>query len=84
MVEQYSKPRLQQGSTKLSLHTWGLAMDWYGGLRNQALANWATTYPNIQVVIFNRKIWTPARGWHDYRSNGDPHIDHVHVDFGGK
>lgn len=83
-VDQWSAPRLQQGSTKLSLHTWGLAMDWYGGLKNQALANWAVTYPNIQTVIFNRKIWSPYKGWHDYRTSGDPHTDHVHVDFGDK
>ena len=35
---------------------------------------------HITYVIYNRRIWTRAEGWH-YYSGSDPHTDHVHVSF---
>jgi hypothetical protein len=40
---------------------------------------------NIKYIIFNRKIWSPEKGWETYvpnKSNGNnPHTSHVHVSF---
>lgn len=35
----------------------------------------------INYVIFNRRIWTRAKGWHDYPSppNASPHLEHFHL-----
>lgn len=68
-----------QGTSTPSLHNDGLALD----LRAkdlQAVADWAVKQPGIQTVIFNRRIWSPGKGWRPY--DKDPHLDHVHVDYG--
>jgi hypothetical protein len=40
---------------------------------------------NIKYLIFNRRIWSPSKGWETYTpnaSNGNnPHTSHVHVSF---
>lgn len=74
-----------QGSVPNSLHPLGLAADVM--TRNVAMgdqvASWFVNHPDIfgvVEVIWQRRIWTPDRGWHDY--NGpSPHTDHVHVGF---
>lgn len=32
----------------------------------------------IAYVIFNRRIWTKAKGWHDYTGTS-PHLEHFHL-----
>lgn len=34
--------------------------------------------PRIKYVIFQRRIWTPAKGWHDY-TGVSPHLEHFHL-----
>jgi hypothetical protein len=54
------------------------------------IATWAAGNAwalDVMYVIFNGRIWTPARGWHGYRHPSDPcncnptlrHDDHVHI-----
>lgn len=77
-------PRNIQGTNTPSLHNLRLATDLFPQDSKQlpAAAKWATEQPGVQVVIFNRQVWTPGKGWHPYSKDGDPHLDHVHVDYG--
>lgn len=34
--------------------------------------------PRVKYLIWNRRIWTPARGWHPYVGK-NPHDHHMHV-----
>lgn len=34
--------------------------------------------PRCKYVIWNRRIWTPDRGWHAY-TGASPHTEHVHL-----
>lgn len=68
------------GTSTPSLHNFDSAIDLRGG-NLSSKAEWATKQPGVQVVIYNRKIWTPGGGWKNY-SGGHPHDDHVHVDLG--
>lgn len=75
------------GSFAGSLHKEGAALD-LRGINLQAKADWATKQPGVQLVVYNRKQWTPSRGWHDYPPKfkdgkpTNPHTDHVHMDWG--
>lgn len=46
----------------------------------QAIANYGVSLPDAQEVIFNRRIWSPRKGWHTY-TGANPHYDHVHMGF---
>lgn len=76
------------GSVPNSDHPKGLALDFMTRSKSQgdALAAdlvssasaWGITY-----VIWWRRIWTPAKGWHSY-SGPSAHTDHVHASFSSK
>lgn len=78
------EPRNIKGTNTPSLHNEKAAADLFPQSREQlpATALWATQQPGVQTVIYNRRVWTPAKGWHAYTTKGDPHLDHVHVDYG--
>jgi hypothetical protein len=85
------------GSVPGSDHPHGRAIDvmiGYPSSEGRALgwriATWASTNAwalEVKYVIFNGRIWTPGRGWHDYQHPSDPcncnptlrHDDHVHI-----
>lgn len=80
------------GSVPNSSHPKGLALDFMTNniengkqvgdrLAAFAVAN-ASTY-GITEVIWYKRIWTKAKGWHDYNGPSD-HTDHVHLTFGAK
>jgi hypothetical protein len=74
-----------------SEHADGNAIDWHGkqGIGDpvmQQLANYLANNANklrVQYVIYAMKIWSSSQGWHTYKmpKGGDPHYNHVHVDF---
>ncbi len=78
-----------KGSVPGSDHPKGRALDYMiNNIKNGKrvgtdLANYmvknARTY-NVKYVIWNRRIWSPGRGWRRY-SGPSPHTDHVHVSF---
>ena len=78
------------GTTKKSLHAYGEAADLRGKTEQMYKASrLATSFPGVTEVIYNRQIWTPAKGWRSYThpsgNTTNPtlaHVDHVHV--GGK
>lgn len=77
-----------QGSVPNSDHPKGLALDFMtlDPKKAQALIDYLLTHVDalgIKYVIYNRRIWTPAQGWHPY-SGPSPHTDHVHVSFNDK
>lgn len=74
-VQQYGP-----GSIPNSLHKKGEALDLFGPDK-ESIKAWALSQPGVRTIIYNRKIWTPSKGWHAY-TGPDPHLDHVHVDFG--
>jgi len=76
--------RTIKGTRTPSLHDYSLASDLYpqDPKQLQSAAQWATQQPGVQTVIFNRQIWSPSKGWHPYSVKGDPHLTHVHVDYG--
>ncbi|MGY1687040.1 hypothetical protein ACI8AK_15755 [Geodermatophilus sp. SYSU D00867] len=39
---------------------------------------WAARRLGVMYVIWDREIWSPARGWQPY-DGASPHTDHVHV-----
>jgi peptidoglycan hydrolase CwlO-like protein len=81
------------GSVPGSDHPYGRAIDvmtWSNRSLGWRIANWAVANAwalDIKYVIFNARIWTRSRGWHDYRHPSDPcncnptlrHDDHVHI-----
>lgn len=77
------------GSVPNSSHPKGLALDMMidnipsGKAVGNALAAYAVANASaygITEVIWYHRIWTKARGWHEY--NGpSPHTDHVHLTF---
>lgn len=76
-IEQYNKRNIA-GTNIPSAHSWGGALDLFGG-DLKAKAEWATRQKGVKNVIYNRKIWTPAKGWRRYTGQ-DPHTGHVHVE----
>jgi hypothetical protein len=80
------------GSVPNSAHPKGLALDFMidnipnGKSIGQKLADYAVANAStlgIIEVIWNRRIWTASKGWHDY--NGpSAHTDHVHLTFKDK
>jgi septal ring factor EnvC (AmiA/AmiB activator) len=81
------------GSVPGSDHPKGRAIDvmtWSNRSLGWRIANWAVGNAwalGIKYVIFNGRIWTRSRGWHNYRHPSDPcncnptlrHDDHVHI-----
>ena len=81
------------GTKRMSDHATGRAVDFAvtpRGVTGDRLAAWAIRQPSVKYVIWNRRIWTPRRGWHRYVHPGvrsgavkdSPtlrHEDHVHV-----
>lgn len=68
-----------RGSSTRSLHAEGRAIDLYvSGARGRQVFDDMQGHPGVQEVIFNRRIWTAARGVHAYNGQ-NPHTDHVHV-----
>lgn len=51
------------------------------GVNGDEISSLATRDPRVKYVIWNRKIWTPAKGWGPYKipPGGDPHDHHVHI-----
>lgn len=69
------------GTSTKSDHAFGLAADFMGAHQN--LADYAVHHAgalHVKYVIFNHRIWSPARGWHAY-TGVNPHTDHVHVSY---
>lgn len=75
------KPRLIQGTSRPSKHNTGEAAD-LRGPDLAGIAKWASSLPGA-VVIYNRSYWKNGRRSGSYSPNGDPHTDHVHVEFSG-
>lgn len=76
----FNDRNVRGGNTK-SMHAYGRAFDLGGTPQQmQKAANDATKLKNVQYVIYNRKIWSPSKGWQPYNGQS-PHTDHVHVDF---
>lgn len=75
-------PRTVAGSSTLSLHAEGRAVDLYvsgtTGRRAFEHAVYIACANGIQEVIFNRRIWTKAKGEYAY-TGVNPHTDHVHI-----
>ncbi len=79
-----------QGSVPGSKHPDGLALDLMinnidnGKTVGEKLAAYAVANAGsygITEVIWNHRIWSRSKGWHDY--NGpSAHTDHVHLTFG--
>ncbi|HEV8423944.1 MAG TPA: hypothetical protein VGS14_01970 [Actinomycetes bacterium] len=81
------------GSVPGSDHPRGRAIDvmtWSNRSLGWRIATWAAVNAwalDVKYVIFNGRIWTRERGWHDYRHPSDPcncnptlrHDDHVHI-----
>lgn len=80
-VEQWAPPggRNIAGTNVPSLHNQGLALDLYDP-NLPAVADWAIRQPGVRSVIYNKRIWHPETGWKAY--DKDPHLTHVHVDYG--
>lgn len=79
--------RAIEGTTTLSDHAYGLALDFMCGLTTgNALAAYAMQHASelhIQYIIHNRRIWNIGRaseGWRAYHGL-NPHTDHVHISF---
>jgi hypothetical protein len=77
------------GSVPNSSHPKGLALDFMinnissGKAVGDALAAYAVANASsygITEVIWYRRIWTKAKGWHAY-TGPVPHTDHVHLTF---
>jgi hypothetical protein len=74
------------GSVPGSLHPHGRAADLMISSFQQGdeiadyLVKNAATF-NAQEIIWNRRIWTPSKGWHPY-TGPSPHTDHVHIGVG--
>lgn len=77
----------------ISQHAAGNALDWHGAKGNldpimKKLADWLVANAAqfyVKNVIYNKMIWNYPKGWHTYeykKLGGDPHVNHVHVDFG--
>ena len=51
------------------------------GVNGDEISSLATRDPRVKYVIWNRKIWTPAKGWGPYKipPGGDGHEHHVHI-----
>jgi len=74
-----------RGSVPNSDHPKGRALDAFTASAGQGdsiaaefvrdAAKWGVKY-----VIWKRREWTPARGWHAY-TGPDPHTGHVHISF---
>jgi hypothetical protein len=74
------------GSVPGSLHPKGLALDLMTSnkAKGTQIADYAIANHDrlgITQVIWYRRIWTPAKGWHPY-TGPVPHTDHVHLSFG--
>jgi hypothetical protein len=70
-----------------SQHDYGNALDFMVGQGNYALGDEVRNHLmqnqkkyGFTVLIWNRNVWTPSRGWHPYYGRS-PHTDHVHVDW---
>lgn len=48
------------------------------GMNGTQLANLLLLDHRCAYVIFNHRIWTPDRGWHDY-TGPSAHTEHVHL-----
>jgi hypothetical protein len=72
-VEQYGP-----GSIPDSTHKKGEGLD-LRGPDLQQYADWAIKVPGVRNVIYNRRIWSPGKGWRSY-TGPHPHHDHVHID----
>lgn len=35
----------------------------------------------VKYLIWNRRTWSPDKGWQPYTSTSNPHTDHVHVTY---
>lgn len=71
------------GTSTRSQHSYGNAVDIGAGSMDQLhkIADWIVARHrelDIQTVIVDRQVWTPAEGWHQY--SGERHF-HVHADF---
>jgi len=74
------------GTNTPSKHSFGDAVDMVGtSEKMQAAANYAAGKPGVTEVIFNKRAWTPGRGWHKFTpANGKTdasslHTNHVHI-----
>jgi hypothetical protein len=77
----YANRNVVGGSSK-SMHAFGRAFD-IGSTSAimSKIAEYAKGFPNVQYVIYNRRICGPGGGeWRTY-NGANPHTDHVHVDF---
>lgn len=54
---------------------WHLSLADAGRIANELVASGDE---RIAYVIFNRRIWTKAKGWHDYTGTS-PHLEHFHL-----
>lgn len=54
---------------------WHLSLADAGRIANELVASGDN---RIAYVIFNRRIWTKAKGWHDYTGTS-PHLEHFHL-----
>ncbi|MFJ2087502.1 hypothetical protein ACIOBK_33595 [Micromonospora chokoriensis] len=94
----YANPGCYRPGEPRSEHSKGRACDWMmtsGGAasgtqrqRGDAMVDWAVSNADrlgIMYVIWYRKVWSPAKGWHPYRNpfgasgpSGE-HTNHVHI-----
>ena len=72
------------GTSTLSDHALGLALD--GMTSDRALGDRAVaeyqTNRYIKYIIWQRQIWSKARGWRRY-TGANPHTNHFHLSFYG-
>lgn len=73
--------RGKEGTGSMSMHAFGRAFDVGGTPKEmQSIAEYVKTLPQVQHVIYDRKISSNGSSWRDYKGQ-HPHHDHVHVDF---
>ena len=86
-VDGYACRRNTASTSQLSMHGTGRALDIFStGTKGTQVANYLVSNANqlgIQMVIWNRTIWTVTSGGGSSRAYGgpNPHTDHVHAEL---
>jgi len=70
------------GTTTLSDHALGLALDAMTSslTTGNAIVAEYQSHPQIKYIIWQRRIWSPGRGWRGY-TGANPHTNHAHLSF---
>jgi hypothetical protein len=71
----------------LSVHAEGRAIDLFptiGSPTMYVLVSWLTDSApelGVQLIIYDRQVWTFAQGWRDYTGPAGEHLDHAHIEL---